>query len=447
MNINFLKVEEPKITDIDILFRKCFTFPSSVERRVDKILEKVRKYGDRALIKLIRKYENFRVEDIKDIKVTEKEKEEACKIVEEKHPELLKALDLSYQNIKLYHENQLRNGLHSWSISLEGKKLGQILNPVQRIGVYIPGGRYIYPSSVLMTIVPARVAGVKEIAVCSPPGRNGNMNEVLLYLLSKLSVSEVYKIGGAQAIGALAYGTDTINRVDKIVGPGNIYVTIAKKKVAGIVGIDSLAGPSEIVVLSDKTANPDFVASDLISQAEHDPEAISILISTDKELATEVIYRIGEQIDRISDQKASKRNVEIILNSLKKNCRIFFQPDIDLAIQICNRIAPEHLEIVVENPEGVVSKIKNAGAIFLGSYTPVVVGDYTCGTNHVIPTGRTARFSSPLGVYDFYRTSSVAYYDYNSLEKEKEHIEVLSDFEGLIAHKNSVIVRFEKKDG
>lgn len=443
MNLNFLKVEEPGLDEIDSFVRKHFSFPLLVERKVERILDRIKKYGDKALVKLLKKYDKFEVSDVRDIFVTEKEKEVGYKIAEKNYPELLKAINLSYQNIKLYHENQLRNGLRSWSFSSNGKKLGQILNPIQRVGVYIPGGRYIYPSSVLMTVVPAIVAGVEEIAICTPPKRDGSINEVLLYLFSMLGISEVYKMGGAHAIGALAYGTETISRVDKIVGPGNIYVTIAKKKVMGVVGIDGLAGPSEIVILSDKTANPRFVASDLISQAEHDPDAVSILVSTDKDFAFKVIYEIGEEIGRISRLPNSRNNVKIILDSLKKNCKIFFQPDIELAVEICNRIAPEHLEIMTENPESEARKIKNAGAIFLGNYTPVAAGDYTCGTNHVIPTGGTARFSSPLGVYDFLKISSIAFYDRISLEREKKQIEFLSDFEGLIAHKNSIRVRFE----
>jgi len=340
---------------------------------------------------------------------------------------------------------QLKREAGSWlEEPARGKKIGQILTPVERVGAYIPGGRYIYPSSVLMTIIPAAVAGVKEIAICTPPGKDGNIHEVLLYLCSKLGVSEVYRIGGAQAIAVLAYGTDSIKKVDKIVGPGNIYVTAAKKKVFGTVGIDSLAGPSEVMILADCSAKPDFIAADLISQAEHDPDAKSILLSTSESIAKKVIDEIYRQVDSFAGICGSSENVKVILKSLAKNCKIVYSKDKNLIIRICNMAAPEHLEIMMENANDVLKDIKNAGAIFIGDYTPVAVGDYIGGTNHVIPTGGCARFSSSLGVYDFCKRSSIISYDREMLKNESEYIEILSGFENLVAHKNSVRARFKK---
>lgn len=446
MNFNFLKVEEPeKIDDIRDLFQSSFKISSLVEKKVSKILRCVKKSGDKAIIKFCLMFDGFDVKNIDDIKVTGEEVKKAHDKVLTEYPELVRALNLSSDNIKLYHENQLKNDSKTWSINpAKGKKLGQILIPIQRIGIYIPGGRYIYPSSVLMTVIPAKLAGVKEIAVCTPVKKDGNVNEVLLYLFSKLGIKEIYKVGGAQAIAAMAYGTDVIQKVDKIVGPGNVYVNTAKKKVFGEVGIDSLAGPSEVAVLSDSKANPDFIASDLLSQAEHDINARSILLSTDRNVAEKVISKIYSQISKLNDRNDRGLNLKIILQALKKNCRIIYNKDKDFLIKVCNNLAPEHLEIMMEEPDDVIKKIKNAGAIFIGDYTPAAVGDYIGGANHVLPTDRTARFSSPLGVYDFFKKSSITFYDYDMLKKEKDYLEILSEFEGLAAHKYSVRVRFKQ---
>ena len=443
MNYNFLKVEELKETSgLHEWLKRGLNVSPLLEKKVNKILEKVRIYGDKAVVKLCRKFDRLNIKSIDEIKIKKEEIKEAYKSVIKTYPELIEALDTSYANIKLYHKVQLEKEPTSWlSYPAKGKEIGQILQPIERVGVYVPGGRYIYPSSALMTIVPALVAGVKEIAVCTPPGKDGNVNEILLYLYAKLGVSEVYRIGGAQAIAAMAYGTNSISKVDKIVGPGNAYVAAAKKKVFGTVGIDSLAGPSEIAILADGSANPDFIAADLISQSEHDPASRSILLSTSEDITRKVISKIYEQIKSLEKDCNSSQNIKIILESLKKNCKIIYNKDKNFIIEICNKIAPEHLEIMVKDASNVLKSIKNAGAIFIGDYTPTAVGDYIGGTNHVIPTNSCARFSSPLGVYDFYKRSSVLSYDYNMLKKERKYIETLSGFEKLAAHGNSVKVR------
>jgi len=447
LNYNFLKVEELKeLSDIYKWLKKRDSKVSpSIEKKVSKILRKVRIYGDKAIVKLCRKFDGLNIKNIDEIKVKKEEIKEAYKWVLKTYPELVEALDISYKNIKSYHNIQLEKEPDSWvSHPAKGKKIGQILLPIERVGIYIPGGRYIYPSSVLMTVVPAAVAGVKEITMCTPPGKDGNISKILLYLCARLGVSGVYKIGGAQAIAVMAYGTDSIKKVDKIVGPGNVYVTTAKKNVFGVVGIDSLAGPSEIVILADYSANPDFIAADLISQAEHDPDSRSILLSTNEDIAKKVIGKIYKQLGNLEKDYSSRANIKIILESLKRNCKIIYNKDKNFIIEICNRIAPEHLEIMMKDADDILKDIKNAGAIFIGDYTPTAVGDYIGGTNHVIPTNGCARFSSPLGVYDFYKRSSILSYDYKMLEKERKYIEILSDFEKLAAHRNSIKVRFKK---
>jgi histidinol dehydrogenase len=296
-----------------------------------------------------------------------------------------------------------------------------------------------------MTVIPALIAGVGEIVLCTPPQSDGNLNQVLLYLCGKLKVREVYKIGGAQAVAVLAYGTESIRKVDKIVGPGNIYVTVAKKKVFGDVGIDNLAGPSDITILADDSASPEFIAADLIAQAEHDPDSRSILLSTSLNLAKRAVEEIYRRLEILKSEYGSKLNLKVILSSVKNNCRIIFNQNQDWLIGVCNMIAPEHLEIMTGDAKKVLKKIKNAGAIFIGRYCPVAVGDYIGGTNHVIPTGGNARFASPLGVYDFLKRSSTAFYDKDALKKEKKFIETISGFEKLFAHGDSIKVRFKKR--
>jgi len=447
MNYNFLKIEKPeKYEEIDTLISPMLKIPDSVDKTVSKIINKVRSGGDRAVIDLCRQFDRFKDESIEDVKVKDGEIKSAFKDVKSSSPGLVEALKVSCKNITKYHTAQFKREAGSWTIRSEkGKEMGQILRPLERVGIYIPGGRYIYPSSVLMTVIPALIAGVGEIVLCTPPQSDGNLNQVLLYLCGKLKVREVYKIGGAQAVAVLAYGTESIRKVDKIVGPGNIYVTVAKKKVFGDVGIDSLAGPSDITILADDSASPEFIAADLIAQAEHDPDSRSILLSTSLNLAKRAVEEIYRRLEILKSEYGSKLNLKVILSSVKNNCRIIFNKNQDWLIGVCNMIAPEHLEIMTGDAKKVLKKIKNAGAIFIGRYCPVAVGDYIGGTNHVIPTGGNARFASPLGVYDFLKRSSTAFYDKDALKKEKKFIETISGFEKLFAHGDSIKVRFKKR--
>jgi histidinol dehydrogenase len=449
MKYDFLKIEKPQdLKDIESLLKRDVTFDSGTISDVSRIIGDIKSSGDKALYSYCAKFDGIKAESIDDIKVSQDEIARARKEVTTGYPELVEAIDIAYKNLVEYHSAQFEKEPKTWFIeSGPGRKLGQISNPISRVGLYIPGGRYIYPSSVLMTAVPAAIAGVKDIVVCTPPQKDGKINKVLLYLFSILNISEVYMLGGAQAIAALAYGTETIKRVEKIAGPGNIYVTVAKKLVYGSVGIDSLAGPSEVLIIADGSADAAFVASDLLSQAEHDPDAKSILLTTDPDVASETLRQVYLQLDFLYGKYPNSFNRDMVIRSLEKNCRIFLNPDMDFLIDICNLIAPEHLEIMANDYDKVLSGIKNAGAIFLGNYTPVAVGDYICGTNHVIPTGGNARFSSPLGVYDFCKKSSVAFYDKEHLRKERQYVETLSEFENLLAHNNSVKIRFKEDKG
>jgi histidinol dehydrogenase len=447
MDYKFLKVENPgKVEEIDIYIPKGFEIPPGVDRTVSSILKEVKRDGDRAVLKFCREFDYPEAVDIDDIRVKEEEIKSAALDVRKSLPDLVKALEVSYKNIKKFHSAQFKREAVSWSIkSGKGKEAGQVIRPLGRAGLYVPGGRYIYPSSVLMAAVPAQVAKVNEIVICTPPQSDGNLNKVLLYLCDRLKIKEVYKIGGAHAIAVMTYGSESIRKVDKIVGPGNIYVTAAKKKVFGDVGIDSLAGPSDITILADDSSNASFIAADLIAQAEHDPESRSILLTNSMGTAEKTIKNIYRHLDILADEYGSKANREVIVKSLKKNCRIIYNSDENTLIKICNTIAPEHLEIVMENHGRILKKIKNAGAIFLGQYCPVAAGDYSAGTNHIIPTGGNARFSSPLGVGDFLKRSSVAFYGKKNLEKEAGSIEAISEHERLYAHGYSVKIRFKKK--
>jgi len=444
----FLKIEYPRnIKDIQSWIKKGSEIDSAVFQRAGEIVESIRKNGDSSLIKYCKQFDGINVSNAREFAVGTQELSESLKNVPVEFPDLVGALNESYANLVKYHKTQFKKESSQWFIDpREGTRLGQIVTPIERVGLYIPGGRYLYPSSVLMSAVPAIIAGVKEIVACTPPQKNGQINDILLYLFAKLGINKVYRIGGAQAIAALAYGTESIEKVDKIVGPGNIYVTAAKKIVFGIVGIDSLAGPSEIAIIADDRSNPVFIAADLLSQSEHDPDARSILLATNKKIAENTITEIYKQTDGLIKIYGSRFNGDLIYESLKKNCRIIVNEDLNFLIEACNIIAPEHLELMVSDYDTVLKSIRNAGAIFLGNYTPVAVGDYICGTNHVIPTGGNARFSSPLGVYDFYKRSSVAFYSQEMLKKERKHIETLSDFENLLAHNNSIKVRFKNKN-
>jgi len=445
MKYNFLKIEYPQdIKEIQSWIKKNREIDSAVFKSAGKIVENVKKNGDSALIKYCKQFDGMEVSDIRELAVNTSELLKAFKDVPAEFPRLVRALNESYANLMKFHKSQLKKESGQWFINPQkGAKLGQVINPVEKVGLYIPGGRYLYPSSVLMSAVPAILAGVKKIVVCTPPQKDGSVNDILLYLFAKLEINKVYRIGGAHAVAALAYGTESIEKVDKIVGPGNIYVTAAKKMVFGTVGIDSLAGPSEITIIADDQADPSFVAADLLSQSEHDTDAKSILLATNKKIAENTVTEIYKQTDDLCRIYGSRFNSNLVYESLKKNCRIIVNKDLNFLIEACNIIAPEHLELMLSDYWTVLKSIRNAGAIFLGSYTPVAAGDYICGTNHVIPTGGNAKFSSPLGVYDFYKRSSVAYYSYDVLKKEKKHIETLSDFENLLAHNNSIKVRFK----
>jgi histidinol dehydrogenase len=427
-------------------FERHFEIPRKISETVQNVISDIKKNGLSALLSYSNKFDATSFRSLEELKVTEHEIECGHKEIRDKYPDLVRAIDISIENITSYHNRQASHESSSWmEESFKGKKTGQVVRALHRVCAYVPGGRYVYPSSVIMNIIPAKVAGVKEIAVCSPPLKDGTLNDLLLYLFKKLEIAEAYKIGGIQAIALMAYGLDGVKKVDKIVGPGNIYVTAAKKQVFGAVGIDSLAGPSEIVVLADSSADPRYIAADLISQAEHDPFALSVLITTDRFVAQKTIDETYSLLDEIKKEYGDRFNEDVSVESLSNNCRIIFCPDINLLLEISNEIAGEHLEVMMERPEEILEGIKNAGSIFLGDFSPVAVGDYIGGTNHVIPTSRSALFSSPLGVNDFIKRSGLTYYGKSALKKEREALETLADYENLVAHKKSVEVRFEER--
>ena len=400
------------------------------EAVVAKILENVKKDGDRAVFAYTKEFDHADICE-ENVRVTKEEIEEAYTLVD---PGLLTIIRKALDNIRTYHEKQLK---YSWFDSKpDGTMLGQKVTPLKRAGVYVPGGKAVYPSSVLMNIVPAKVAGVEEILMVTPPGQDGRITPNTLVAANEAGVSAIYKAGGAQAIGALAYGTKSIPRVDKIVGPGNIFVALAKKAVYGHVGIDAVAGPSEILVIADETANPRFVAADLLSQAEHDELASAILVTTSETLAGQVAGEVDAFIKELSRS-------EIIRKSLDNYGYILITDTMDEAVEIANEIASEHLEIQTKNPYDVMMKIRNAGAIFIGEYSSEPLGDYFAGPNHVLPTNGTARFFSPLSVDDFVKKSSIIAYSREALEAVHEDIEQFARAERLTAHANSIKVRFE----
>ena len=403
---------------------------SAYEKDVAKILEDVKRKGDEALFGYTARFDGAHL-DAETVRVTEQEIQEAYDQVDE---ELLGIIRRALHNIRTYHEKQRQN---SWFDSRpDGTILGQKVTALARVGVYVPGGKAAYPSSVLMNIAPAKAAGVDEIIMVTPPDKNGKVTPTTLVAAKEAGADVVYKIGGAQAIGALAYGTKSIPKVDKIVGPGNIYVALAKKAVYGHVSIDAIAGPSEILVIADDSANPSYVAADLLSQAEHDELASAILVTTSEELADAV----SKEVDRFTAQLSRK---EIIQKSLDNYGYILIAESMDEAISIANEIASEHLEIQTKNPYDVMTKIRNAGAIFIGEYSSEPLGDYFAGPNHVLPTNGTARFFSPLSVDSFIKKSSYLFYSREALEKAKDKITTIARSEGLDAHANSITVRFE----
>ena len=402
------------------------------EASVAEIIQNIRTRKDEALFAYTEQFDHVRL-DADSIRVTEEEIEEAYEKVD---PDLLEVIRKALVNIRAYHEKQKRQ---SWFTTDErGIMLGQKIIPLQKVGVYVPGGKAVYPSSVLMNVIPAKIAGVDEIIMTTPPGRDGKLNPSTLVAAREAGVDVIYKVGGAQAVAALAYGTQSVPKVDKIVGPGNIFVALAKKAVYGQVGIDSVAGPSEILVLADETANPRYVAADLLSQAEHDEMASAILITTSEELAA----KVQEEIDGFL-QVLSRR--EIIEKSLENFGYILLADSMEEAIDAANAIASEHMEIVTANPFEVMTKIRNAGAIFIGEYSCEPLGDYFAGPNHILPTNGTAKFFSPLSVDDFVKKSSIVYYSREALQEIHEDIQQFARSEQLTAHANSIAVRFEKE--
>ena len=403
------------------------------EEGVARILADVKEKGDEALFSYTEKFDHAKI-SADTIRVTQEEIREAYSLAGE---ELVSVIRKALVNIRAYHEKQRQ---YSWFDSRpDGTLLGQKVTPLQRVGVYVPGGKAAYPSSVLMNVLPAKVAGVEEIVMVTPPGKDGKVNPNTLVAACEAGADVIYKVGGAQAVGALAYGTQSIPKVDKIVGPGNIYVALAKKAVYGHVSIDAIAGPSEILVIADGTANPRYVAADLLSQAEHDELASAILVTTSMELARQV----SEEVDGFL---AELSRSEIIRKSLDNYGYILVAETMDDAITIANEIASEHLEIQTADPWNVMTKIRNAGAIFVGAYASEPLGDYFAGPNHVLPTNGTARFFSPLSVDDFIKKSSIIGYSREALADIHRDIEAFAQAEHLTAHANSIKVRFEEEE-
>lgn len=416
---------------LDSLLKRSPNSYGEYEARVATIIEEVRKNRDAAVFAYTEQFDHAKI-DANHLIVTEEEINEAYENVD---PQLLKVIRKSLVNIRDFHSKQLQN---SWFTSGEnGTILGQKVTPLDKVGVYVPGGKAVYPSSVLMNVVPAKVAGVPHIYMTTPPDANGKICASTLVAAKEAGVDVIYKVGGAQAIAALAFGTESIPKVDKIVGPGNIYVALAKKAVFGHVSIDSIAGPSEILVLADETATPKYVAADLLSQAEHDEMASAILITTSKALAEEVAKEIDYFVAKLSRK-------DIITKSLDNYGYLLVAPDMETAIDAVNEIASEHLEIVTKNPFDTMTKVKNAGAIFLGEYSSEPLGDYFAGPNHVLPTNGTAKFFSALSVDDFIKKSSIISYSREALQDVYKDIVQFAECEQLTAHANSIKVRFEE---
>ena len=425
--------EETRKNVLENLLKRSPSSYGKFENAVAEIVENVRNNKDAAVFEYTKKFDGADI-NAGNIKVTKEEIDEAYEQVD---PSLLDVIRKALVNIREYHEKQKK---YSWFDSKpDGTMLGQKVMPLAKVGVYVPGGKAVYPSSVLMNIVPAHVAGVKNIIMTTPPGKDGKVTANTLVAAKEAGATKVYKVGGAQAIGALAYGTASIPKVDKIVGPGNIFVALAKKAVYGHVSIDSIAGPSEILVLADETANAHYVAADLLSQAEHDEMASAILITTSTELAQNVEKEIEGYLKVLSRK-------EIIEKSLENFGYILIAEDMDEAIEAANEIASEHMEIVTKNPFEDMMKVRNAGAIFIGEYSSEPLGDYFAGPNHVLPTNGTAKFFSALSVDDFIKKSSIVYYSRSALQEIHKDIIQFASSEQLTAHANSIAVRFEEED-
>lgn len=428
--MRILKLTEDTRKDIlQNLLKRSPNNYGEFEGRVNAIIEEVRNNRDQAVFNYTKQFDGADI-NADNILVTEEEIAEAYEQVD---TTLLAVIRKSLVNIKKYHEKQVQN---SWFTTEDGIILGQKVTALATVGVYVPGGKAVYPSSVLMNVLPAKVAGVDRIVMCTPPGKDGKVYPSTLVAAKEAGVDEIYKVGGAQAIAAMAFGTESVPKVDKIVGPGNIYVALAKKAVFGYVSIDSIAGPSEILVLADETANPRYVAADLLSQAEHDEMASAILITTSPKLAEEVSAEIDQFVAELSRK-------EIIQKSLDNYGYILVADNMEEAIDTVNVIASEHMEIVTADPFHVMTKIRNAGAIFIGEYSSEPLGDYFAGPNHVLPTNGTAKFFSALSVDDFIKKSSIISYSREALEKVHKDIEQFAECEKLTAHANSIRVRFE----
>ncbi len=427
-----MKVFEYGKDDIKILFEQLknrnLENRADIEESVREILQSVKERGDAAVSEFTQKFDGAIVNP-QEIEVSSGEMEDALVSVDE---ELLKVIKRAAENIRKFHERQKEN---SWfATGQDGVVLGQKVTPLERAGVYVPAGSAPLPSTVLMNVIPAKVAGVSEIILCSPPEKNGRIHPLILACAKIAGADRVFKAGGAQAIGAMAYGTKTIPKADKIVGPGNIYVATAKKLIFGICGIDMIAGPSEVLVIADESANPKYVAADLLSQAEHDSLASAILVTSSRKIADAVNKELQIQLEKLPRK-------DIALQSINSFGAIIITGTIDEALEIANNIAPEHLEVCVEDPFSLLPSIKNAGAIFLGNYSPEPLGDYFAGPNHTLPTSGTARFSSPLGVYDFVKRQSIISYSKKAFEKIASDVAAFADAEGLTAHANSIRIR------
>lgn len=426
--LDVITAEQTKNTFFQKLNQRSDMELGDVIEKVSSIIHDVKQNRDQALIKYSAMFDKTELK-IKDLKISQKQMEAACCKIDKKLMEVIKK---AAQNIRAFHQKQKQN---SWlTTNDDGVLLGQILRPLEKVGVYVPGGTAVYPSSVLMNVIPAKVAGVEKVIMVTPPGGANGLIPAILFAAKEAGVDEIYQIGGAQAIAALAFGTDTIPKVDKIVGPGNIYVAQAKKQVFGACDIDMIAGPSEITILADQTANPAFVAADMLSQAEHDKLAASIVVTHSKELAKSVQVELEKQLNLLERKDIAKE-------SLSEYGAIILTENIEESITLVNKIAPEHLELCINEPFGVLGKIKNAGAIFLGHFTPEPLGDYFAGPNHVLPTGGSARFFSPLNIDDFVKKSSVISYTRDAFMKTAENVILFAEAEGLDAHANSVRIR------
>ncbi|MBI3592596.1 MAG: histidinol dehydrogenase [Nitrospirae bacterium] len=421
--MRILKSDKEITVFLKLLRKRAAGVNPGIEKTVKNILADVKKKGDKAVEKYTSRFDKHDL----PLKVKVSEIRKFAKKADKK---VVSALEISANRIRDFHVRQKET---SWSYKKEGELLGQIIRPIERAGVYVPGGKASYPSTVLMNVIPAQAAGVKEIALCVPTP-DGETNPYVMAAIELLGVKEVYRIGGAQAIGAMAYGTEGMRKVDKIVGPGNIYVAMAKKLVFGEVDIDMIAGPSEILIIADNTANPAFVAADILSQAEHDELASSILATDSENLANSVVLELNKQLGMLKRKDTARR-------SLRRFGAIILRRNITEAVETANEIAPEHLEIMTKAPGDYLDAIKNAGAVFLGQWTPEPLGDYSAGPNHTLPTGGTARFSSPLGVYDFIKRMSLLQFDRKRFMLISDTVEAIADIEGLEAHANTVRIR------